>query len=150
MYYMNKKGLAGVVAMVALILITTASAVIVANFMTSFLGDSEIYYSSATSCLELQSGGTIDITGGCYNSLTGDIEIEIERRVDNVEVYTLDITLNGDSVSETYSCGYSCGNCVMPTLGEKKTYYFEQSGVKQVIVHTDNCVLDKLDITREC
>lgn len=147
---MNRKGLANIIAMISLILITTIAAVTVSVSVDNFFASSETQLSSDFSCLDLQSSSVVQIKKACYNAEDGDVELTLERKVSSLDIPQLDFTINGES-SESYSCSNSCGNCNVLGLGASKTYYFEsEADSGEVIVHVAGCQLDSAEIRGSC
>jgi hypothetical protein len=148
MYTMNKKGLASIVAMISLILITSIATVMVSKVVFDSLREDGVFLSEGVNCLELQTAGVIEIQRACKR-IDGGVELMVERKLSSLEVPYLDFTFNRDEGSSSYNCGYSCGNCELLNEGSTKRYYFEDSGV-QAIAHVGSCILDNIDIVGEC
>jgi len=145
---LGKKGLAEVIGAIALILITSAAAVLIAGHVNEVLLSSEIQLSSQSTCLDWQSNLVVKMNSACYNSESGDLELVLTRKVTSLEVSQLDFAISSESDSESYSCGNSCGNCNVLGLGATKTYYFasEDNIGGRAIVHIDGCRLDEQEI----
>jgi hypothetical protein len=148
MFGMNKKGLAEVVGVIALILITATASVIIAVNVNKVLFNSEIQLSSQSTCLDWQRNLVIQMNSACYNSESGDIELILTRKVSSLEIPLLDFAINSGSDSESYRCGNSCGNCNVLGIGATKTYYFASEEVQKgkAVVHIDGCQLDEKEI----
>jgi hypothetical protein len=137
----NKKGLSQVITSVFIILIVLASIGILFYSINKFIKPA---LSPEFSCIEAQINPPIKIQLVCYNNQTKDIEINLERSIDEkIPVFSMDFIIDTGDSSETFSCSQSCKNCIILNSGETKKYYFYQD--KQPLTITtkiSGCLLE--------
>jgi len=147
MQKLNKKGLAGAVAVVMLMMIGITAISIVAMYYNKILENSGSQLAPAFSCLEMQTSETIKIKNACYNPQTNQTEIKIERSIKEFQIPYLDFLISSDDEESSWSCGPSCGNCVLPKTGQTKTLFFKtEKQQTEVTARISSCVLDKRKI----
>lgn len=148
---MNKKGVAEVVGVVLLVMLTTTAAVVIAGYINEMLYDSGVQLAEGIDCLDYQTSLALQIERACYDAEKGEVQVEVDRELSNLEVPLLDFVIYSESGSSSFSCGSSCGNCQILGTGSK-IYYFDMENVQEqesVTLHIGECVLDEQTI-REC
>lgn len=103
------------------------------------------------SCIDLQIKKPILIKNACYNSKTEDIEITINRQInDQTTIKQITFLISSNEKNEKYSCGDNCLNCNLLEAGKTQIYYFktELKDLNLVSVNYQGCLLDKKEINK--
>ncbi|MBS3099330.1 hypothetical protein J4462_03900 [Candidatus Pacearchaeota archaeon] len=146
----NKRGVAEVVATVSLVLLTTVAAIILAGEMKGFVNKERL--APEFNCLDYQTSQTFSIIKACYDVGLGDVLIDVQRKINSIDILELDFTINTESGGESFSCGLDCGNCEVQGIGEKKKYYLSVNNFEEgkVVLHVAGCRLAEAEITGRC
>ncbi|MCH7567819.1 MAG: hypothetical protein IIA87_00185 [Nanoarchaeota archaeon] len=147
----NKKGIAEVIGVVFIILISIVSA----GILYSSINTVTEQLSPAFSCTDIKIQHPTTIEKACYNKETNELEVTIERTItSNIEINSIGFVTSSDTNSLEFLCGFSCGgNCVIPDAGETKTYYFDVEGLtnpKTLIISINDCTLESKEILPAC
>ncbi|MFQ5531580.1 MAG: hypothetical protein ACE5ES_03110 [Candidatus Nanoarchaeia archaeon] len=134
----NKKGLGTVIATVLLIVFSlTAVAtlgIIIQKTVNNLLASPEF------TCLDFQTNPAINIKTVCYDEESKDLIVNLERKISNLEIISLEIVTN----SEQFFCGSSCGNCEILNQGLNKNYYFNtQKAPDKISLKVNNCFINE-------
>jgi len=151
MQNMNKKGLAQVVTVMSLILLTTVATIIIATQVTNLLNRSGVQLSADINCLDYQSSLVVQIRKACYNIEDSYIELSLERKISSLDIPKIDFAIEVDGERERYTT-QNCLNCNVLNVGATKTYYipWEDFEEGKAIVHIDSCRLDEMEIKESC
>ena len=125
---MNKKGISGVVATVLLILLSMAAVGIIWAVISQFAKSPQL--SPEVSCVNFQYGTTAYIERACYDSTKNEVEITIKRGIaSEFDIQSLGFVIYSDKDSASWRCDKNCLDCKIADLGNRKTYYFDVSGL---------------------
>lgn len=145
MQNLNKKGVSNMVGTIVLMVLVVSFIAVLSTSIISLIN--QISLAPESLCPILKSKNLVKIQDVCYNDLTKDLEVIVQRNNDksifleNIEF----ITNNGES--ETWQCGNSCNTCNLPTLGTTRKYFFESSdGKKSITLRANNCLLEEKEI----
>ncbi len=142
---LNRRGVSNLVAAVVLILVGIVSVTIVFISLNSFAAK----LSPQLSCTELEIKNSLRIESACYNSLSNEIEIIVDRGIqDDVSIVRLEFTGAGLD----WLCGGSCSSdCNVLETGSSKKYYLSLEGrslPEEIVLAVNGCSLvsSKIDI----
>lgn len=133
----NKKALSNIIASLILILL---SLVAVSMLWVTFNNlSTKIQMSPEINCFDIKIQPPIKINSACFNSEKNQIEIELKRNLEELQINSLGlITETGE-----WKCSSSCGNCVILNEGETKTYFLEaETKPKEIIFKINECVVE--------
>ncbi len=142
---LNRRGISNLVAAVVLILVGIVSVTIVFMSLNSFAAK----LSPQLSCTELEITNSLRIKSACYNSLSNEIEIVIDRGLqDDLSISRLEFTGAGFN----WLCGGAChSDCTVLDTGSSKKYYLSLEGrnlPEEVALGVNGCSLvsSKIDV----
>ncbi|NCN98933.1 hypothetical protein COU62_04175 [Candidatus Pacearchaeota archaeon CG10_big_fil_rev_8_21_14_0_10_35_219] len=139
----NKKGLAEVITVVLIITITLAA---VAIFYASFMNPVN-QLSPAVDCATKAFSSAVTVEKACYNPTTEEIEVQLIRKLQNVEITQIKFTATNEQDSESWGCGsaYTCNFCKVISSGQTKTYFLNDAQLDDytsISITIDGCPLD--------
>lgn len=146
----NKKGLAEIILVTLVILLSSAS---IALFSAAIFSPAK-NLSPAISCTELSIEKPLSIKQACIIPDKEEIKAALQRPLGSAEIGKIIFrAVNSDGEKEEWCCGGSqCPQCIIQQEGSEKTYSL--SGVQMqnpelLIIEVEQCVLESAQIT-EC
>ena len=143
----GRRGVAGVVVTILMVLITITSVTLVGGFILNFVKNPGL--SPAIDCFNTQLESGIVLERACYNAELDEVEVKVARSLDEdlaLEEFVLIVTGTEDSAS--WACGQSCGSCDMLASGETKTFSFSLDDdfgeLESVGVRVGTCGVDEI------
>lgn len=139
----NKKALAPIVATLVIILLTLIAISIVWITIKELTKD--VALSPEMNCLDVKIQPPIKINSACYNSEKKQINLELKRNLEKIPIES--ILVSSDTNSE-WRCSSSCGNCIILSEGEAKTYFLdEETKPNEIILKINQCEIETKEIT---
>ena len=139
---LNKRGISDVVDNVLLILIGIGLIVIFVFYIFPIIRQPA--FSPQDSCLNAGINNAFEIKNACFNKETGDLEVALSRKIDNLNINSLVFGFsNNNEVEKSFTCGNSCGGCIILDKGDIKTYYFSYNMMKKVKLYANNCFISE-------
>jgi len=117
----SKKGVTNIVTSSLLILLVIITASIIFYVVREKV---DIQSSPEYSCFNLKLNPPIKIQSTCYNSKSGEVEVNLwysESSINIDSLYFMFYTGEQDSV---WTCGQSCGGCNVLKMGSSRKYLF--------------------------
>ncbi|NCO11583.1 hypothetical protein CO038_01305 [Candidatus Pacearchaeota archaeon CG_4_9_14_0_2_um_filter_39_13] len=144
---MNKKGMAEVILVVLIILLSIASITI---FSAAILGPAR-QLSPQLSCTELRIQQPLEIRMACFDQDSGEIRATIQRSLNDVEISKIIFRgIGSEGALEEWCCGGStCSECIIQERGATKTYTLEEVRMQSpetLIIEVDQCVLQSSEV----
>jgi|GEM_PF-2943009 len=146
MQTLNKRGLAEVVLIVLIIMLSIASITI---FSAAFLTPIN-QLSPEISCTEMKIEQILDLKKACFDSENNQIRVTIERSFDDIEINKINFRVASNQIQEEWCCGgSSCLQCLIQSPGATKTYILPRTFTEEqdlLIIETEQCLLDSIEI----
>jgi len=137
----NKRALSNIVTTLLIIILSLAIVATLWLMINSFANKPNL--SPKVSCIDLQSKNELKIEKSCFNKDTNELEITIKRTFSGNEIDNVQFSLD----SEVWQCTDSCGNCIIPSSGEAKTYFFDSNNANpensNIKIYISSCLLDE-------
>ena len=134
----NKKALSNIIATLIIISISLLAIALIWNIFNNLA--KEIKMSPEINCFDIKIQPPIKINSACYNSENKQIEIELKRNFNEIQINS--ISISSDSNSE-WQCSSTCGNCIILNSGEIKTYFLnEETQPKEIILQIEDCIIE--------
>jgi hypothetical protein len=111
----NKKAVSSIIVAILFILLVVAIAAIIMHFIIN-IGP---LLSPGSGCSELKNSAQISIGKACFNNITKEYEINVQR-FGNIDILSMEFMINNGNIS-FWKCG--CASCTIVGNGEIKTYY---------------------------
>ncbi|MFA4953274.1 MAG: hypothetical protein WC584_03555 [Candidatus Pacearchaeota archaeon] len=141
----NNRALSTIIASLILILLSLTAVSII--WITIKGLTNSVALSPELNCFDIKIQPPITINSVCYNSENKQIEIELKRDFNELQINS--ISIFSDSNSE-WQCSSTCGNCIIPNSGETKTYFLkEETQPKEIIFQVENCIIETKNV-RDC
>jgi hypothetical protein len=143
--YLRKKGLSQVVSGLILVLLGVIAVSLFSVYVFKVVSTPS--FAPEFSCLDLKIGGKISFDRTCYNSETGDIELNVKRLGDGLEFDRMYFILDMlGKPSRKYCCGVDCIGCNVLDDGSSSKYYLsgsEEDVGGNVILEFFGCNVDE-------
>ena len=146
MFKLNKKGLSDIISTVLIILLILVSVSLISMSVFKLVKNPAL--SPGESCPIIQFNKVVKIYKVCLNQETKDIEITLERNLDeNYLIEELAFVVDKNEKTNKYKCGDQCGECKILNPGNIKTYYITtQENPDKLSLILNNCVLETKEI----
>jgi len=148
---MNKKALSQIITSILLVALVISSIIIISSVILNIV--KKPLSSPEFSCINLLSKSILELNSACYNPSSKDIEIKVKRKPSDNYIDSLTFNIiKSDNAQSLWTCGNSCGGCIIQDSGETKTYFFSQENPDlqvKVELYSYSCKLDEIEIT-EC
>lgn len=146
----NRRAQVGIVATIVLVMVGVVAVGVLGTIMFRFLQKPEI--KAEISCLEMQLKKPVYFEKACYNESISELRADARRTIEDVPIGTLGFVIdfeNGNSAS--WSCDSNCLDCSILDIGNRKSYYFDVSGLGQpnkISILADSCGIGSISIER--
>jgi len=146
----NKKAISNIVVSMILILLITISVTIL--FISIKEMTSQETLASPSHCIDLQAYPPIQTQGVCYNLETKDVEANLIRKNNEVNIKSLEFVI--DFKDEFYTdawvcCEDECDNCKIHEQGTK-TYYLKYQDESKIptkfSLNIEGCLIETKEI----
>jgi len=138
----NKKALSTIIASLIIILLSITAVSII--WITIKGLTNSVALSPEINCLNIKIQPLIKINSACYNPENKQIEVELKRNLEEMQINSISIL--SDSSSE-WKCSSTCGNCLILNPGETKTYFLsEESKPNEITFGIENCITETKEI----
>lgn len=137
----NKRALSNIIASLIIILLSlvAVSAIwITVNNLTK-----QVSLSPEINCFNTKIQPPIKINSACYNEEKNQIEIELKRNLEELQITALELITEAGE----WKCSSTCGNCIILNSGETKTYFLdEKSKSKEITLKINECVIETKNV----
>lgn len=138
----NKRALSTIVASLLVILLSITA--VLAIWITIKGLTNNVALSPEINCFDVKIQPPIKINSACYNPEKKQIELELKRNLEELNMNSISIL--SDSNSE-WQCSSTCGNCLILTPGETKTYFLnDETKPNEIIFKIENCIIEIKEI----
>ena len=141
----SKHALSTVIASLIIILLSITAISMV--WITVKELTNSIALSPEINCLNIKIQPPIKINSACYNPEKKQIELELKRNFEEMQINSISILSNSGS---EWQCSSTCGNCLIPTSGETKIYFLsEETKPNEITFEIENCIIETKEI-KDC
>lgn len=147
----NKKGLSSVISTLVIILVAICAISIIALYLNSTI--TKPFLSPENNCLNSKLNPSLSIKDICYNDKTKDLEIKINRNLNDKSISQIIFTINSNSGTKNWQCSNSCGDCDILDKGSTKTYYLALDSLENqtsISLGENSCLLETKNIETVC
>ena len=144
----NKRAISDVVSVV-LTITGVLIAVLILALSIQQLSDN-ILKSPEFDCIDLSIKPPVKIINTCYNFEDKDLNIELEKTMQNIEIKSLEFLISTSQTTETFFCSDSCSNCEIIKQGRKTYYLSSDDKPARVTIKINGCVLETREIINNC
>lgn len=152
MSHMNKKGMAEIVTTLLLVAITIASVTLAGASIYKVLNQANPQNSPEYACLDLQllQEKPVEVTSACLNQ-EGEVEVRVKRSaLFEGLVSSMKFEFSSTIPESTWTCDNTCGSCILPEVGQAKTYFFTLENpetLNKVNIFLNDCAIDERILT---
>lgn len=137
----NKKAISSIIATLIIILVSLVAVSMLWITFNNFAN--EIKMSPEINCFDIKIQPPITINSVCYNSENKQIEVELKRNFNEIQINSLKL------ITETreWQCSSACGNCIILNSGETKKYFLdEQTQPKEITLQIEDCIIETKNV----